>query len=219
MEKYLTLILVLGATAYGSSLPTMPWGGEDISIMCLISTDYYNKVSEDSALYRLHGNVTEHKTNETSHHQLHFTIKETLCQKTKNEVPDDCAFKEDGLVKSCAASFMVEDERDVIVVTCDNVTPQWSRVRKARNVPRGNTGRNRPGSRTPIRAEFTGNSGDNKAESNAPIGGADIQGNRRRIRPGFRSPISRVDISGIRRRIRPGSNSPIRGADINGNRG
>ncbi|XP_066441015.1 cathelicidin antimicrobial peptide-like [Eleutherodactylus coqui] len=148
MDKYLTLGLVLGTIAviHGRLLPTMRWSEDDVSLMCLISTDYYNKMSGESALYRLHGNDTEYRMNETfSFHQLHFTVKETLCQKPEDEATDDCAFIEDGLVKSCAASFMMEDDRDVMVVTCDNVTQQRLRVRRSRNGGRGNGGRGNGG--------------------------------------------------------------------------
>ncbi|XP_056374295.1 RNA-binding protein cabeza-like [Hyla sarda] len=143
MDRYLILGLVLGAivAAHTDTLPTIPWDDEDVSVMCLISTDYYNKVSGESALYRLHGNCTEYKANETSsYHQLHFTIKETTCQKSEEEATEDCAILEDGLVKLCAASIMMEDDRDVIVVTCDNAAQQRSRVRRSRSGGRGNRG-------------------------------------------------------------------------------
>ncbi|KAM3910181.1 cathelicidin-related antimicrobial peptide Bf-CRAMP-like [Leptodactylus fuscus] len=131
------------ATTHGGVLPTMPWGAEEVSIMCVLSTDYYNRVSGESALYRLYGNDTDCRMDElSSHRQLHFTIKETTCQSPGDELPDDCVFLEDGVVKSCAALFRAEDDGDVSVVRCDQATPQRSRVRRSRSGRRGNGGRN-----------------------------------------------------------------------------
>ncbi|XP_069816648.1 cathelicidin-related peptide Pt_CRAMP2-like [Dendropsophus ebraccatus] len=178
MDNYLILGLVLAAIAatHGNTLPTMPWDDDDISVMCLIGTDYYNRVSGESALYRLHGNGTEYSMNEaSSFHELHFTIKETICQKLEKEVTDDCEFREDGLVKSCTASFMVEDDRDVIVVTCDIAAQPRSRVRRSRNGGRGNGGRGNSGRGNGGRGNG-GSRGGGRAGSGSSIAGGGSRG-------------------------------------------
>ncbi|XP_075067524.1 cathelicidin-related antimicrobial peptide Bf-CRAMP-like [Mixophyes fleayi] len=134
MEKALTMCLVLGAIAVAASVsvPTMQWTEDDISVMSMISTDYYNKVSRENAVYALLGNNSEYIMDEASRcHQLQFTVKETLCQKADNEITEECAFRADGVVKSCTASFFVDEDRDVVVVTCDNVPLDHTREKRS----------------------------------------------------------------------------------------
>ncbi|XP_068091283.1 cathelicidin-1-like isoform X1 [Hyperolius riggenbachi] len=117
------LCFLLGAitTAASAHLPMVQWGDEDIAIMAQFSTDYYNKVSREDVIYGILANDTEYLPDEDSQsHQLQFAVKETLCQKPDDEMTEDCDFKEGGVVKLCSANFFVEDNRDVVVVNCNN---------------------------------------------------------------------------------------------------
>ncbi|XP_063781187.1 cathelicidin-related antimicrobial peptide Bf-CRAMP-like [Pseudophryne corroboree] len=135
MERSLTVYLVLGAVAAAAcaSLPVMQWTEDDISAMCVISADYYNKVSGEDAVYKLLGNNSEYMMDAASRcHRLQFTVKETLCQKADNRTTAECAFRDDGVVKSCTSSIFAEKERDIIVVTCDNLHLEHKREKRSK---------------------------------------------------------------------------------------
>nr|AEI69698.1 cathelicidin-AL [Amolops loloensis] len=141
-----TLWFLMGVAAGSMASPLLQWSEDDISVMALYSTDYYNKVSGEDVLYGLQENNTEYITDEKSRfHQLSFPIQKTVCQKSDNALTDDCAFKEGGVVKSCTSYFFEEDDRDIIVVTCQSQDGhrEHSRVRRSR---RGRGGGRRGGS-------------------------------------------------------------------------
>ncbi|XP_077349650.1 batroxicidin-like [Lithobates pipiens] len=138
-----TLWFLMGVAASSMALPLLQWSEDDVAVMALYSADYYNKVSGEDALYGLLENGTEYITDEKSRfHQLSFLIQETVCQKSDNALTDDCAFKEGGVVKSCTSHFFEEDDRDIVVVTCQSQDShqEHSRVRRSRG-GRGGGGR------------------------------------------------------------------------------
>uniref|UniRef100_A0A669QJY2 CTHL3 protein n=2 Tax=Phasianus colchicus TaxID=9054 RepID=A0A669QJY2_PHACC len=51
-------------------------------------------------------------------HNLNFTIMETRCQARSGAQLDSCEFKEDGLVKDCAAPVVLQGGRATFDVTC-----------------------------------------------------------------------------------------------------
>ncbi|XP_044540954.1 cathelicidin-7-like, partial [Gracilinanus agilis] len=62
-------------------------------------------------------------SNEGAHEQrlkfLSFTMKETVCPRTKELPLDQCDFKRDGLVKKCQASVSNGQDIAAIILTCD----------------------------------------------------------------------------------------------------
>ncbi|XP_065255936.1 cathelicidin-3-like [Emys orbicularis] len=64
--------------------------------------------------------------------QLNFTIMETTCQVTdqvSNQVRvEQCAFKENGLVRDCSGHFSTQEACPVFAITCDVAPPQPVRV-------------------------------------------------------------------------------------------
>ncbi|XP_063780626.1 cathelicidin-related antimicrobial peptide Bf-CRAMP-like [Pseudophryne corroboree] len=153
MERFLCLALCVIAAAASASLPIMPWTEEDISAVSVISADYYNKLSGEDVIYKLLGNNSEYIEDEaSSSRQLRFMIKETLCEKSNGKIMEDCAFKDNGVVKSCRSSVFAEKDRDIIVVTCDRIYLRPAGVRRSKSrrsdlirlsrIRRGNRGGN-----------------------------------------------------------------------------
>ncbi|CAI9605419.1 unnamed protein product [Staurois parvus] len=129
-----TLWFLMGLTAGSMAAPLLRWSDDDAAVMALYSADYYNKVSREDVLYGLLENDTEYITDEKSRfHQLSFSIQETGCQKSDKTPTDGCAFKEGGVVKSCTSDFFEDDDRDMVVVTCQNQDGhrEHSRVRRS----------------------------------------------------------------------------------------
>ncbi|CAH2281830.1 cathelicidin-related peptide Oh-Cath-like [Pelobates cultripes] len=67
--------------------------------------------------------------------QLTFIIKETQCKKSEENINKPCAFKEDGVVKQCAASIFPGDGERKILVTCNTLYQNSKKKREVRRVP------------------------------------------------------------------------------------
>ncbi|KAE8595520.1 hypothetical protein XENTR_v10015774 [Xenopus tropicalis] len=112
----------------------------EVSAMAMVSTEYYNRGSSDNSVFQLFESDINYFTN-GSDAQIQFTIKETGCQKSDNQVVQECDFLENGVMKRCTSSFFPEDELPAIVITCDAVQNAPIRVRRSRNGGRGGGGR------------------------------------------------------------------------------
>ncbi|XP_007982285.1 cathelicidin antimicrobial peptide isoform X2 [Chlorocebus sabaeus] len=62
-----------------------------------------------------------------------FTVKETVCPRTTQKSPEDCDFKEDGLVKRCVGTVTLNQARDSFDISCDKV----SAALRNKNLPEG----------------------------------------------------------------------------------
>lgn len=49
-------------------------------------------------------------------------MKETVCPRTTQKSPEDCDFKEDGLVKRCVGTVILNQARDSFDISCDKVS-------------------------------------------------------------------------------------------------
>ncbi|XP_072184236.1 cathelicidin-3-like [Excalfactoria chinensis] len=66
----------------------------------------------------------------SSLHNLNFTIMETRCQARSGAQLESCDFKEDGLVKDCAAPVVLQGGRAVLDVTCVDSMADPVRVKR-----------------------------------------------------------------------------------------
>ncbi|XP_032632542.1 cathelicidin-3-like [Chelonoidis abingdonii] len=60
--------------------------------------------------------------------QLNFTIMETTCPASDKTPVEQCAFKENGLVRDCSGHFSTQETCPVVAITCDVAPPQPVRV-------------------------------------------------------------------------------------------
>ncbi|XP_077665665.1 LOW QUALITY PROTEIN: cathelicidin-2-like [Eretmochelys imbricata] len=56
--------------------------------------------------------------------QLNFTIMETTCSASDKAPVEQCAFKENGLVRDCSGHFSTQEACPVLAITCDVAPPQ-----------------------------------------------------------------------------------------------
>ncbi|XP_042747595.1 cathelicidin-1, partial [Lagopus leucura] len=84
------------------------------------AVDSYNQRPEVQNAFRLLSADPEPGPNVqlSSLHNLNFTIMETRCQARSGAQLDSCEFKEDGLVKDCAAPVVLQGGRAAFDVTC-----------------------------------------------------------------------------------------------------
>ncbi|XP_027716437.1 cathelicidin antimicrobial peptide-like [Vombatus ursinus] len=50
---------------------------------------------------------------------LNFTMRETVCPNTENPNPDECDFKENGLVKECIGAIALDSPKPSADISCD----------------------------------------------------------------------------------------------------
>ncbi|XP_004581796.1 cathelicidin antimicrobial peptide [Ochotona princeps] len=64
-----------------------------------------------------------------------FTVKETVCPKTAEQLPEQCDFKKEGLVEQCVGTVMLNQARESFDLNCDaarEATGLRKSLRKAR---------------------------------------------------------------------------------------
>ncbi|XP_072185267.1 cathelicidin-1 [Excalfactoria chinensis] len=96
------------------------------------AVDSYNQRPEVQNAFRLLSADPEPGPNVqlSSLHNLNFTIMETRCQARSGAQLESCDFKEDGLVKDCAAPVVLQGGRAVLDVTCVDSMADPVRVKR-----------------------------------------------------------------------------------------
>ncbi|XP_065255823.1 cathelicidin-2-like [Emys orbicularis] len=61
-----------------------------------------------------------------------FTVKETVCLVSEKRDPNQCEFKEDGLVKDCSGFFSTEQDPPSIIIKCEEVSEEPNVVTRGR---------------------------------------------------------------------------------------
>ncbi|XP_036595496.1 cathelin-like [Trichosurus vulpecula] len=81
----------------------------------------YNKNSGSENLFRLSIlNLQSGEDNDPATPQpLSFTIRETVCPNTENRNPDECDFKENGVVKECTGAIALNSPNPSADISCD----------------------------------------------------------------------------------------------------
>ncbi|XP_074138683.1 cathelicidin-2-like [Sminthopsis crassicaudata] len=82
----------------------------------------YNKESHDNFIYKIL--EIKHVSNQTERQIVRFTIQETRCLKLENRYPDQCEFKDDGLVKDCLGQISFVPFHRAFLFSCNIVDEQ-----------------------------------------------------------------------------------------------
>nr|XP_033719623.1 protegrin-2-like [Tursiops truncatus] len=94
--------------------------------------DQLNERSSEANLYRLLELDPPPKADENldTPKPVSFTVKETVCPRTTQQPPEQCDFKENGLVKECVGTVTLAQIRDNFDITCTVVTDfhEWHRA-------------------------------------------------------------------------------------------
>ncbi|XP_011836404.1 PREDICTED: cathelicidin antimicrobial peptide [Cercocebus atys] len=96
----------------------------------LRAIDGINQRSSDANLYRLldlDPRPTMDGDPDTPK-PVSFTVKETVCPRTTQKSPEDCDFKEDGLVKRCVGTVILNQARDSFDISCDKDNRKFARL-------------------------------------------------------------------------------------------
>ncbi|XP_072455605.1 LOW QUALITY PROTEIN: antibacterial protein PR-39-like [Notamacropus eugenii] len=81
----------------------------------------YNKNSGPENLFRLSilNLQTRNNKDPAAPQLVTFTLRETVCSKTENRDPDECDFKENGLVKECIGTIDLNSSSPSESISCD----------------------------------------------------------------------------------------------------
>uniref|UniRef100_A0A8C0CZC4 Uncharacterized protein n=1 Tax=Balaenoptera musculus TaxID=9771 RepID=A0A8C0CZC4_BALMU len=82
----------------------------------LRAVDRLNEQSSEANLYRLLELDPPPKADEDpdTPKPVSFTVKETVCPRTSQQPPEQCDFKENGLVKQCVGTVTLDQERSCV---------------------------------------------------------------------------------------------------------
>ncbi|KAJ1098994.1 hypothetical protein NDU88_004098 [Pleurodeles waltl] len=137
-------VLTVATVATISPLPKVSWSVEN-------AVEFLNKASDQDYTFRLVETDPQYDLKESSRPlQLQFVVKETKCLKSENKTIEECSFQELGAMKVCSAVFLVDPERNAIVITCESFVTESSRVRRSIPLHRRKYYRPRPNSYTNI---------------------------------------------------------------------
>ncbi|XP_059967464.1 antibacterial peptide PMAP-23-like [Mesoplodon densirostris] len=86
--------------------------------------DQLNERSSEANLYRLLELDAPPKTDEDpdTPKPVSFTVKETVCPRTTQQPPEQCDFKENGLVKQCVGTVTLDQVRGNFDIACNKVS-------------------------------------------------------------------------------------------------
>ncbi|XP_006108361.1 cathelin-like [Myotis lucifugus] len=121
------LLLLLGL-----AMPTPPAAAWALSYQEAVRlvVQGFNQRSREASLYRLlqQDPQPQGDLNPDTPKPVSFTVKETVCPRTTRQPPEQCDFKENGLVKECAGTVTLDPDNGYIDVVCEeikNVLNPW----------------------------------------------------------------------------------------------
>nr|KAF6473429.1 cathelicidin antimicrobial peptide [Rousettus aegyptiacus] len=86
----------------------------------LRAVDGFNQRSKEANLYRLlelDPQLQQEKDKNTPR-PVSFRVKETVCPRTTRQVPEQCDFKENGLVKQCVGTVTLDQVNGYFDINC-----------------------------------------------------------------------------------------------------
>ncbi|EDL77100.1 cathelicidin antimicrobial peptide [Rattus norvegicus] len=98
----------------------------------LRAVDDFNQQSLDTNLYRLLDLDSEPQGDEDpdTPKYVRFRVKETVCSKASQQLPEQCAFKEQGVVKQCMGTVTLNQAAESFDISCDAPGIQPFRFKK-----------------------------------------------------------------------------------------
>ncbi|KAJ1098993.1 hypothetical protein NDU88_004098 [Pleurodeles waltl] len=118
------LVLAVSALTTASTLPKDSWRVQ-------YAVDFYNNASVADYVFKLVEFDLDYGLNDSTRPpQLRFTLKETECLKSENKHVEECDIREGGTTKACSLGFLVEMERNTIMVNCDSSNHKGTRERR-----------------------------------------------------------------------------------------
>ncbi|XP_059520842.1 cathelicidin antimicrobial peptide-like [Myotis daubentonii] len=114
------LLLLLGL-----AMPLPPAAARALSYQeaVRLAVQGFNQRSREASLYRLLqlDPQPQGDLNPDTPKPVTFTLKETVCPRTTRQPPEECDFKENGLVKVCAGTVALDQDTGYYDVRCPEI--------------------------------------------------------------------------------------------------
>ncbi|XP_021063637.1 cathelicidin antimicrobial peptide [Mus pahari] len=125
--RSLSLLLLLGL-----GLPLANSQTPSYREAVLRAVDDFNQQSLDTNLYRLLDLDPEPQGDEDpdTPKSVRFRVKETVCGKAEQQLPEQCAFKGQGVVKQCMGTVTLNPAADSFDISCTEPGAQPFRFKK-----------------------------------------------------------------------------------------
>ncbi|XP_036049683.1 cathelicidin antimicrobial peptide [Onychomys torridus] len=123
----LSLLLLLGLV-----LPSASSQSRSLREAVLRAVDEFNLQSSDTSLYRLLDLDSQPPGDEDpdTPRYVRFRVKETVCDKALQQLPEQCIFKENGLVKQCMGTVTLSQDTDSFDINCKGPGTQLRKFKK-----------------------------------------------------------------------------------------
>nr|KAF6310191.1 hypothetical protein mMyoMyo1_002038 [Myotis myotis] len=114
------LLLLLGL-----AMPLPPAAARALSYQeaVRLAVQGFNQRSREASLYRLlqQDPQPQGDLNPDTPKPVSFTLKETVCPRTTRQPPEQCDFKENGLVKVCTGTVTLDQDTGYYDVDCEQI--------------------------------------------------------------------------------------------------
>uniref|UniRef100_A0A452GHE6 Uncharacterized protein n=1 Tax=Gopherus agassizii TaxID=38772 RepID=A0A452GHE6_9SAUR len=126
METCLKVLLLVGVVTAAPTPPSSPQLTHEDAVLAAVQI--YNQEPGTTLAYRLLEAEPQPDWDVFSKtiQSLKFTVKETVCPVSGNRDPNQCEFKEDGLVKDCSGFFSTEQDPPSIIIKCEEASEEVS---------------------------------------------------------------------------------------------
>ncbi|XP_004399243.1 PREDICTED: cathelicidin antimicrobial peptide [Odobenus rosmarus divergens] len=118
LERWSLLLLLLGLVITPATSRTLSYREAVLRVV-----DGINQRSSEENLYRLLklDSQPQGDKNPNIPKPVSFTVKETVCPKTTQQPLEQCDFKDNGLVKQCYGTVILDSDRRYFDINCDEV--------------------------------------------------------------------------------------------------
>ncbi|XP_032174405.1 cathelicidin antimicrobial peptide isoform X2 [Mustela erminea] len=116
LQRWSLLLLLLGLVVTPATSRTLSYREAVLRVV-----DSLNQRSSDENLYRLLKLNSEPQGDENPNipQPASFTVKETVCPKTTQQPLEQCDFKDNGLVKQCAGTVSLDEDKSYFDISCE----------------------------------------------------------------------------------------------------
>ncbi|XP_039381017.1 cathelicidin-2-like [Mauremys reevesii] len=132
METCLKVLLLVGVVTAAPTPSSSPLPTHEAAVLAAV--EIYNQEPGTTLAYRLLEAEPQPDWDVSSKtiQSLTFTVKETVCLVSEKRNPNQCEFKEDGLVKDCSGFFSTEQDPPSIIIKCEEASEEPNVVTRSR---------------------------------------------------------------------------------------
>ncbi|XP_053874971.1 uncharacterized protein LOC128832002 [Malaclemys terrapin pileata] len=127
METCLKVLLLVGVVTAAPTQSSAPLPTHEDAVLAAVQV--YNQEPGLTLAYRLLEAEPQPDWDVSSKtiQPVTFTVKETVCLVSEKRDPNQCEFKEDGLVKDCSGFFSTEQDPPSVIIKCEEASEEVKR--------------------------------------------------------------------------------------------